>query len=255
MRSDYHITLKGQTLKRLDSLPITRDVLYQRYVVEHRGVLAIARELRRRNDSVLAALHEYGFIQPVAESWLKDQYIGQGKSIDQLAAELGCGEANVRRYLRKNRIPIRYRSRGRKQIAALNDPAWLREQYVVRGRTLYALADEIGCALSSVVRALIRFDISRRHSLAPAPDGVRGVGGRYFTVKQRRAILTRDGFQCRLCEGSERLEAHHIIPVRQGGTGALENGITLCLDCHDSVQGKEPDHVARFQRMVQGSHS
>lgn len=51
----------------------------------------------------------------------------------------------------------------------------------------------------------------------------------------RQKIIQRDNGKCQWCgKGSPevRLEVHHVIPVAQGGSDAIENLITLCIECH-----------------------
>ena len=51
----------------------------------------------------------------------------------------------------------------------------------------------------------------------------------------RWAILHRDKYQCANCgvnDGSKVLDAHHIVPVANGGGNRLDNIKTLCRDCH-----------------------
>ncbi len=59
----------------------------------------------------------------------------------------------------------------------------------------------------------------------------------------RKFILKRDDSKCKLCDSSEKLEVHHIIPMSETRLTAFlpMNGITLCLECHkktDSFGGK-----------------
>jgi hypothetical protein len=55
----------------------------------------------------------------------------------------------------------------------------------------------------------------------------------------RDATFERDGYQCRLC-GAENVEfdAHHITNRKQMPHGGYvkENGITVCLPCHERVE-------------------
>jgi 5-methylcytosine-specific restriction endonuclease McrA len=55
-----------------------------------------------------------------------------------------------------------------------------------------------------------------------------------------KAIKMRDGFRCLCCDGTERIQAHHIIrkslfPAAQLDLG---NGITLCSECHARVHAE-----------------
>jgi|688.fasta_scaffold164647_4 5-methylcytosine-specific restriction endonuclease McrA len=53
----------------------------------------------------------------------------------------------------------------------------------------------------------------------------------------RRAVLTRDGWQCRtcgrVCGGYREAQADHVVPVSQGGDRYdVANGQCLCIACH-----------------------
>jgi 5-methylcytosine-specific restriction endonuclease McrA len=65
-------------------------------------------------------------------------------------------------------------------------------------------------------------------------------------LKLRLKCLERDKYQCQVCksyfgETSLTLQAHHIIPRKEGGRYYLENLITLCEPCHDKVEIGEVD--------------
>jgi hypothetical protein len=53
----------------------------------------------------------------------------------------------------------------------------------------------------------------------------------------RKAVLNRDDNRCRSCSAEEKLEAHHILSWKDHPEARLllENGITLCRQCHDKV--------------------
>jgi len=69
--------------------------------------------------------------------------------------------------------------------------------------------------------------------------------------KQR--LLKRDKV-CKWCKSSERLEAHHIIPVRDIIDLHLlyddNNGIILCRVCHKKVLRKENEYVEFFRKLI-----
>lgn len=56
-------------------------------------------------------------------------------------------------------------------------------------------------------------------------------------AKWRIAVKERDGYRCRVCGGTKRLEAHHIVSVAEGGGDTLGNGVTLCGACHRASHG------------------
>ena len=52
----------------------------------------------------------------------------------------------------------------------------------------------------------------------------------------RMAALMRDKYRCRKCGRKNcRLEAHHIIPRKDGGKDSIRNLTTLCEKCHGKV--------------------
>ena len=58
----------------------------------------------------------------------------------------------------------------------------------------------------------------------------------------RRRVYRRDGYRCTRChEKGIELHAHHVIPLRQGGTNEMRNLTTLCADCH----AREHPHMRR----------
>lgn len=59
----------------------------------------------------------------------------------------------------------------------------------------------------------------------------------FFWYRIRGECFERDDYRCRTCGKDIRLEnkpgeAHHIIPISEGGTNELSNLETLCYDCH-----------------------
>lgn len=105
--------------------------------------------------------------------------------------------------------------------------------------------------------AFIAEDIARKYfvvDLEPHPVASNGgVGFRQYDPKsrevtqsrprpkQKRRILDRDGHQCKICRKGQsdypevELQAHHIRPFAQGGLTIDENLITLCSECHQSL--------------------
>lgn len=70
----------------------------------------------------------------------------------------------------------------------------------------------------------------------------------------RQQVYKRDNYRCRCCGYSKRgeLEAHHILPKSRYPEFVFDvnNGITLCKQCHRSVYGKEHKFVTLFQELV-----
>jgi hypothetical protein len=55
----------------------------------------------------------------------------------------------------------------------------------------------------------------------------------------RAKVLKRDRQRCQVCDiyfSEEKLDVHHKIPVRKGGTHAIDNLITVCRACHKKLE-------------------
>ena len=66
----------------------------------------------------------------------------------------------------------------------------------------------------------------------------------------RITVFGRDDYTCQDCGSSQsgNLEVHHIYPVSSFPDKIcdIENGITLCVECHDLTRGKEFDFIKKY---------
>lgn len=81
--------------------------------------------------------------------WLRGQYLEAGRTLDDLANDIGCHDSTVGLHLNRHGI------RKHHDI----DETWLRREYVKNERTAKDVAAELGCAPMVVSRALRRFGI------------------------------------------------------------------------------------------------
>jgi len=73
----------------------------------------------------------------------------------------------------------------------------------------------------------------------------------------RTAVFKRDDYTCQICnERGGRLQAHHIRPIRDHKNDLLifdiNNGITLCEECHREVNGHEDEFKSIFNDKIKG---
>lgn len=68
-------------------------------------------------------------------------------------------------------------------------------------------------------------------------------GTRWFRGLRWRQIADRvkrrDGYACVRCGNTQRLDAHHLLDLRKGGTNHLYNLVTLCNKCHHELEWKK----------------
>jgi 5-methylcytosine-specific restriction endonuclease McrA len=71
----------------------------------------------------------------------------------------------------------------------------------------------------------------------------------------RRKVLRRDSYKCQMpgCKRrGKRMQVHHIQKWSSASSLRYEvsNGITLCWDCHNEVNGKEEIYGGLFSKIV-----
>lgn len=136
----------------------SRSTIY-RWLVKHRiKIFTKARKTVRRRV-------KYPKLQDA--KWLKSKYVEEKFSTEQIAEMVGSSSGNVRCALQYANIPIRnvadgILTRRQQNYPELWDKEWLLSNYEKKQRTILSMADEIGCAPSSVTRALDRNGIKRR---------------------------------------------------------------------------------------------
>lgn len=72
----------------------------------------------------------------------------------------------------------------------------------------------------------------------------------------RTAVYNRDEYTCKMCNDASggNLQAHHIRPVKDHKNDLLifdiDNGITLCKLCHESIKGQEYTYIDQFTQII-----
>lgn len=74
----------------------------------------------------------------------------------------------------------------------------------------------------------------------------------------RTKVYKRDKFSCQFpksrtkCGKKRRLQAHHIKKWSKAAILRydVDNGITLCRECHESINGLESHYESIFQQVV-----
>ncbi len=70
----------------------------------------------------------------------------------------------------------------------------------------------------------------------------------------RKKVYKRDGFRCQMpgCKSKYKIQAHHIKKWSRAAILRydVDNGITLCKTCHDSIGRSESHYETLFQQIV-----
>lgn len=97
--------------------------------------------------------------------WLGEQYWGRGRSLRDIAGETGAADSTVRRRLIAHGLGTRDQ---RPDDERLDDPEWLEEQYVERGRGIEDIAGETGVSIRTVCVRLHKYGVQTRSRGRPA---------------------------------------------------------------------------------------
>jgi transposase len=99
------------------------------------------------------------------EEWLRSQYLGQQKSIYQIADEQCCDEKTIRNWIAEHGIETRDysdRHQASREHRKYRDEDWLQTQYVDLEKTAATIADECDVSRTTIYRWLDRHGIDTR---------------------------------------------------------------------------------------------
>ena len=124
--------------------------------------------------------------------WLRERYVAQGHTSQEIATMIGCTTNSVLRALRAAGIPTRP-GRPPRRFPELHDARWVRRRYLDERAASVEIAAELGCSLATVTRALRRAQVPVR-------------GNRRFPQLASRAWLRRAFVTDRLTVGQVAAE-------------------------------------------------
>lgn len=219
-----------------------KEILEKLYLEDKKGIIEISKILGISQSMVIYWFRKHGIISrkvgdynPAIEffkdkNFLYQEYIINKKSLPTIAKEMNCSDDAVRNWLNKHSIPIRsiseslkgkkkpsymipiFSARAKKQFSGSNNPNW-------KGGVT-----------------------PRNHAFRTRID--------YYEWQQ--VVWKRDNYTCALCSSWEKPHAHHILPLSYNWEERLniDNGITLCKKCHESIKGRELQYSLKFSLMI-----
>jgi len=95
--------------------------------------------------------------------WLKEKYIGQHLTTQEIAESLGCNSGTIWYWLKKHGIPTRSKAEANCGSGIYTNREWLEEQYCIKRLSARKIAKLAGCASkTTILRWMKRFEIPRR---------------------------------------------------------------------------------------------
>lgn len=103
------------------------------------------------------------------EAWLKEQYLDKKLSTTQISSKCGCCTSTVSLWLRRFGIPRRpinitnaLSKMNRNAFELLSDKEWLYNEYIIKEKSVYQIADEISAGTTTIYRRLAEYGIEAR---------------------------------------------------------------------------------------------
>lgn len=154
------------------------------------------------------------------ESWLREQYIEQGKSTSDMAEMCGVTDPTIARWMDKYGIDRRSQREAQKPDSPHTDPEWLEEQYWDKGLSLAEIAEKCNAGPPTLLKWFRRFDIPRRSpyfdrrstpvSINITQGEFGGLPGGYIEVRSRGEPKP-DGRQT-----YDRAYVHQLVAIAEG---------------------------------------
>lgn len=99
---------------------------------------------------------------------------------------------------------------------------------------VYRVVNKLPVPVSLIVIEDVQVDITALNN--PNLNGKEYQKSNRLHPNLRSACLMRDNFQCNICnKKNTRLQAHHIVPRKEGGKDTIKNLSSLCTQCHDKL--------------------
>jgi uncharacterized protein YjhX (UPF0386 family) len=177
---------------------------------------------------------------------LTQLYVERGLSLAEVGRIIGVTNQSVMRYLRCEGVAMRSKSEAR-VIAAKKYPNGEKQREAARKNAKKARAAVTAESYEKMVAT--RKVNGVNHPIGPDNHmwrgGITPLYARKSWAIRARECWDRDGWICQECgcecygrrlaqrvDPRRCVQAHHIVPRRNGGSNELENLVTLCRTCH-----------------------
>jgi hypothetical protein len=221
-----HLELPGHSPDMLDL-----EEVHRLFVLENQTVRTVAQTLNVGIEHVRIATELVprgqqqgrrtkgnGWIKPrqprqtLTKAYFQTHYIDNGKTFKQIGAETGISRHTVANIAREYGIAIR----SPKPQPANIDGTWLREQYIDNTRTFQQIADELGLAPDTVLRA------ARRHGIPIREPGVHSRASMIQTLGPEYPQDIRNAVNNQL-HGWQRLQRFEVAMTHRRMADAAED--------------------------------
>jgi len=180
------------------------------------------------------------------ESWLREQYTDERKSVLEIARMCNASTTTVRGKMRDFGIEVRSTAEENLADARLKDAGLLRRWNHEEHLTLTEISERLNVTVGCISHWFDRHDIEVWHEAGERHPQWQGGTADYYGEswgRQRRKARKRDDNECVICGDDGLVDVHHIRPFREFGVekheaaNRLSNLICLCRQHHNNWEG------------------
>jgi len=229
-----------------------KEVLSRMYTKECMVIYQISREFGVADSTVSGWLQYYTIptrgskgtlaVPMPSKEVLEKMYSEECMDQYQISLEFGVTDVTVSNWLHKFNISTRG-SRGTIDNVPPEDELL---NHISDGLNQHHIAEKYGVCDSTIFRWCECYGI---HGMV---NGFRCHTPEH--INWRDAVFDRDHYTCQKCGATNTyIQAHHIVPFADHPEVAyeLENGITLCKRCHESIRQHEYEYIDYFAAITQ----
>lgn len=256
-------------------MKLTKEVLYQKYIVENQTASKIAMDYGFSKPKVRGLLRRNGIRKKEFKlgnniyddkEWLYTQYIILNKGYTVIANELGVGYTTILERI----LFFGWKVRGHKDIdkalprigkkhseTALMKIKKTRVKNRVTASCFFCkkVFERVNSDYVRSEKSFCSYQCFREHLKINRVETETITDSAEYK-EWRIRVYKRDGYRCKMpnCYSNSRdIAAHHIFPKKKYPEKQfdLDNGITLCRKCHEKTFGKEEQFIDALVRIVQ----
>ncbi|CAG9609341.1 HNH endonuclease [Pseudoneobacillus rhizosphaerae] len=256
-------------------MKLSKEYLYQKYVLDNQTTKDIANELGISRHTVKSNLRRLGIRKKEFKlgtkiyddiNWLYEQYITLGKGYTVIANDLGVSYTTILDRILffgweirgHNEIdkatPRKGRKHSKESLQKIKESR-IRKRSLTQCNNCNNFFERVTSSANRSINSYCSIKCYRNFlkENRVVPDNIT------FSAdykEWRKKVYKRDNYRCKMpyCESPSRdIAAHHIFPKKlyPDKKFDVQNGITLCRKCHEKTYGKEEQFIEMLVRVVQ----
>ncbi|WP_312471761.1 HNH endonuclease signature motif containing protein [Neobacillus sp.] len=256
-------------------LNLTKELLYQRYIIENQTIQEISKDTGYTKSTIKGRLRRLGIRKKELclgdnlydnKDWLFDQYIVQKKGYTVIANALNVSYTTILDRILyfgweirgHNDIdkgaPRRGKKHSQKSIQKIKNTR-IKNRIFFKCNNCGEEIEKVFSAYSKSQKSFCSYNCYIEY-LKKNRVETEDITDSAEYKEWRKKVYIRDNYKCKMpgcSSNSKQIAAHHIYPKKLYPEKQFDvsNGITLCKKCHEKTFGKETIFIDALVRVVQ----